>query len=296
MKLLREPFFHFLLAGAGLFVAYTWLDDGVETRSQASSVREIRVGEGELRWVSETWTRQWQRTPSPEELRGLVANLLKEELLAREARELGLDKDDTVVRRRLAQKMTFLIEDTARISEPDESDLRQFYDAHKDNFRRTGRVSFVHVFFDRSKRVNAATDAQQTLVRLAADGGPEQITNEGDRLLIEAEIGGADLNTVTARFGQDFAREIFSLPPGAWSGPIESAYGLHLVRVSEMIPGEVSPFAQVKVQVLEQWHEQQRRAYEERYFAELFKKYDIVADERVEALVGPLTVAKDGTR
>ncbi len=91
----------------------------------ASPQREIRFSEGDLRWATETWKRQWQKNPSREELRGLVRDLLNEELLAREAREMGLDTNDKVVRRRLAQKMTFLIKDTSRLAEPTEDQLRQ---------------------------------------------------------------------------------------------------------------------------------------------------------------------------
>ncbi|MDK1373563.1 MULTISPECIES: peptidylprolyl isomerase [unclassified Sinorhizobium] len=113
-------------------------------------------------------------------MRGLVLDL-KEELLAREARELGLDADDTVVRRRLAQKMTFLIEGTARIAEPTEGELRAFYDAHREKFVRPGRVSFEHIFFDRRKRSDAAADAQRLLVRLAASDALAPAAEEGDR-------------------------------------------------------------------------------------------------------------------
>ncbi|MCA1407171.1 peptidyl-prolyl cis-trans isomerase [Ensifer sp. IC3342] len=285
MKLFREPLLHFAVAGTGLFAVYAWID-GSGAAEQATGIHEVRIGEGELRWVGETWARQWRREPSREELRGLVLDLLREELLAREARELGLDKDDTVVRRRLAQKMTFLIEDTARISEPAESELRAFYDAHQERFIRPGRVSFEHVFFDRGKRRDAAADARRVLVNLAESDA--SAADEGDRLLIESDIRDADREAVAAQFGQVFADAVFALSSGEWSGPIESAYGLHLVRVYAATPGEVPPFEDVKAEVLERWRNEQRRIVKERHFAELFRKYDVVADERIEALVGPL--------
>ncbi|WP_331371398.1 peptidylprolyl isomerase [Sinorhizobium chiapasense] len=287
MKLLREPLLHFALAGAALFAAYAWLGRSGEVEP-ARGTLEVAIGEGELRWVSETWARQWQRQPSREELRGLVLDLLKEELLAREARELGLDGDDTVVRRRLAQKMTFLIEDTARIAEPTEGELRAFYDAHREKFVRPGRISFQHIFFDRRKRSDAAADARQLLAKLAASDALAPAAEEGDRLLIESDIRDADRYGVAGQFGQVFADAVFALSPGEWSGPIESAYGLHLVRVYEAIPGEQRPFADAKADVAERWRDEQRRVLQERYFAELFRKYQIVADERIEAAVGPL--------
>ena len=112
MKLLKEPMLHFAIAGGLLFAADAVVNQGPPVSEEA---QPIRIGDGEVRWLSETFARQWQRSPSEEELRGLVANLVEEELLAREARSLGLDQDDTVVRRRLAQKLEFLVADTAQV-------------------------------------------------------------------------------------------------------------------------------------------------------------------------------------
>lgn len=283
MKLLREPLFHFAIGGAALFFAYAWLNDDVG----AGDRPEIRIDDGHLRWISETWTNQWQREPSNDELRGLVAEMVKEELLAREARALGLDQDDTIIRRRLAQKMTFLIEDTARLAEPKEQVLREFYEAHLGLFRQSRRVSFVHAFFSNSKRPDAAADARRVLA--ASDGRDDiGIVDQGDQLLVASRLEESSESDIAAQFGPAFARAVVELRPGEWTGPLESAYGLHLVRVSKMAPGEVRPFDEVKADVLEQWREEQRRRYQERYFAELFRKYHIVADERVKALVGSL--------
>jgi PPIC-type PPIASE domain len=287
VKLLREPLLHFFLAGAALFVTNAWLDRSQQT-PEASDQREVRISEGHVRWITETWMRQWQREPSREELRGLIKDLLKEELLSREALELGLDQDDTIVRRRLAQKMTFLVEGTSRLAEPTEDELQQFYNAHPENFRQAARVSFGHVFFDPTRRADAVADAQQILVELAGVGEAELVVDKGDRLLVEPQMNDADPGTVAAQFGQEFALAVFELAPGAWHGPITSAYGLHLVRVFETTPAKQRSFLEVKAQVLEQWHEQQRRENEERYFAELFKKYKILTDKSVKARIGTL--------
>jgi parvulin-like peptidyl-prolyl isomerase len=288
MKLLREPLVHFLLAGAALFGAYALVDRA--PTQETGGQREIRISAGDVRWAAEIWKRQWHRSASPEELRGLVQDLVKEELLAREARELGLDKDDAVVRRRLAQKMTFVIEDTSSAAEPSEAELQQFYQAHPQEFRREASISFTQVFFDRA-RAGAEADARQALVELASasDGAPA--ADKGDRLLIEPEVSDADEGAVAAQFGAEFAGAVFTLAPGAWHGPIESAYGLHLVRVSTIRPAEQRPFVEVRDQVVESWREAQRQDAEKRYFDELFKKYRIVIDDSVKALVS--TPAED---
>src|SRR6185503_2370647 len=165
MKLLREPLVHFVVGGAILFAAYAWLD-----REQAvtKGLEPVRVGEGEVRWLTETWKSQWLREPSSEELQGLVADLVKEELLAREAREMGLGENDTIVRRRLAQKLKFLVEDTSRLVEPTEQELRQFYAANSARFQSGARVTFSQIFFNPEQRKDATSDAKAALIDLKA--------------------------------------------------------------------------------------------------------------------------------
>ena len=183
----------------------------------------MRIGEGDVQWLKETWARQWQREPTREELRGLVTEFLKEELLTREAREMGLDGNDTVVRRRLAQKLEFLIQDTSRLSEPTDDD----------------------------RRADAAADAKTVLEKLSHADAPASAADMGDRLLIDAEFHDADEQTVSGQFGRDFARAVFTLKQGEWQGPIESGYGLHLVHVSELKPARQREFAEVHAQALE---------------------------------------------
>jgi hypothetical protein len=139
--------------------------------------------------VAETWTRQWQREPTREEMRGLITEFLKEELLSREARAMGLDEDDTIVRRRLAQKLEFLVQDTSRLAEPTEGDLRRFYAAHPERFQTEARISFTQVYFSREKRADAMDDAKSALHDLSRGGKSADL---GDRLLIDSEIDDAD--------------------------------------------------------------------------------------------------------
>src|SRR5262245_36918741 len=147
MRWLKDPLLHFLVGGGVLFAAYAWLNS--VTPPTATTPRQVRIGDGEVRWLTETWMRQWHREPTRDELRGLVSNLVKEELLSREARELRLDEGDTIVRRRLAQKLEFLLQDTARLAEPTEDELRRLYEASPEAYRDEPRVSFTQIYFGR---------------------------------------------------------------------------------------------------------------------------------------------------
>ena len=143
-NILREPLLHFLLAGGLLFVTYAWLNQDEDPES-----RMVHISEAEVNWLRETWTRQWSRPPDDIELRGLVAGHLKVKLLAREARELGLELDDTVVRRRLAQKMEFIVQDVALLAEPAEEELRKLYDENSEHYHSPAQISFKQIFFSR---------------------------------------------------------------------------------------------------------------------------------------------------
>jgi hypothetical protein len=282
---LREPLLHFALAGAALFAAYAFIGRG---RADGGGERVVRIGPGEVAWLRETWTRQWQRPPSQEELRGQVTEFLKEELLAREARSMGLDQGDTIVRRRLAQKLEFLMQDTARLAEPSDADLERFYGAHPDLFRSPARLSFSHVYFGREHRRDAAGDARTALLALSRNDPSVRASELGDRLMIDYELRDADEQSIAAQFGPAFSAEIMQLEPGTWQGPIESAYGLHLVRVERHVPAAPRAFAEVRTQALERWRSEREREQGERYFAALLKKYDVTVDEAVKPLVGPL--------
>ena len=136
MKLIREPLLHFAFAGALLFIAFGLVQG---YRSTESTGEPAKIGGGGCAG-SRDFRSQWQRLPDDQELRGLAYNLIDEELLAREAYVLGLDKDDTIVRRRLAQKLLFLIEDSSRFTEPRETELRALYAANIMLFRTQSEI------------------------------------------------------------------------------------------------------------------------------------------------------------
>ena len=285
-RLVREPLVHFVVLGALMFGAYAWLNRGASPRPEIEAVT-VRITTKEVAWLADTWVRQRQRPPTQEELRSLVRESLREELLSREARAMGLDENDLIVRRRLAQKLEFLVQDTSRLAEPTDEDLRRFYEANPDRFQTRPKVSFTQVYFSRERRKDAAADAKAALAELSHSPPTARPSDLGDHLL-DPEMLDADAQTVSGQFGKEFARAVFALPPGAWHGPIESGYGLHLVRVSGAKPAQRRELGEVKAQVLDLWRDQERREENERYFASLLKKYVVVVDEELKPLVGPL--------
>ena len=287
-KLLRDPFLHFAVAGAILFAGYELMNRG-ELNSSATD--PVHIGEGEIRWLKETFANQWQRPPTEDELRGLVAGFLEEELFAREAEALGLDQNDTIVRRRLAQKLTFLVEDTSRIVEPADEELHRFYDANAKRFQSEARITFTQLFFNPQKRQHPETDARAALVSISATDSNDAAAM-GDSILLENEFHEVDEQTVSSVFGSEFAQAIFLLKPGLWAGPVKSGYGVHLVRVTDLSPAIPRPFEEVRPKILEEWQHQQKVEAKAAYLAKLREKYGVVIDDNVNRLLAPPVEAK----
>jgi PPIC-type PPIASE domain len=270
---LKEPLLHFLVVGGLLFAAYALLN-----RGEVGTPQTIRITAAEINWIKETWTRQWQRPPTEDEMRGLAAGHLRETLLAREAKDVGLGENDTVIRRRLAQKMEFLVQDTARIKEPGDEELRKFHSINADRYRSPARASFQQIFF----KTEAA--AQKGLTQLA-NRRPEEL---GDPSMLERTHVDTEMQAVSSQFGDRFSRQIFSLEAGKWHGPVPSSYGYHLVKIDAFAATGPQAFETVRQQVLIDWQRDQQARAEARFLAALQKKYNVVIDEEIKSMVGPL--------
>jgi hypothetical protein len=281
---LGEPLVHFLAIGSLMFGVYAWLHRG-ESGGSNDNAGPVRITAAEISYLTQTWERLQQREPAPEELHALVAGYLKEELLGREARELGLDQNDPIIRRRLAQKVEFLVSDTSRLAEPTDEDLRGAYEANKQRFLTPARISFVQVFFNPQTRRDTDGDARVALAALSI-GAP--IGSFGDPSPIDAEVRDDISRNVAGQFGDEFAKAVFALKPGVWQGPFVSSFGVHLVRVTEAKPARQLAFSEVEPQVRERWRDEHQRAANEQHYEDLMKKYGVVVDESVKPLIGSL--------
>lgn len=287
MRLLTHPLIHFLLGGTVLVALFAWLEPGdAEPATVAPEGAVLHIGAGEMAWVQETFTRQWQRPATRDEMVGLMTTYLKEELLAREARALGLEKDDTLVRRRLAQKLSFLLEDTFRLAEPSDAELGAYFEANAARYADSARISFRHVYFDPETRPDAEADARAALAQLnESDVLADEI---GDRLLIDPVIANADRLAIAAQLGVAFADAALALPVGTWEGPVQSAYGVHLVRVDHRVEPGPPVFEDARARVYEDWFHEHQRTEVAKYFSALMERYRVDVDPQVRGMIGPL--------
>jgi hypothetical protein len=274
-KWLREPLLHFLAIGLVLFVADGVFDRGPDRSGNAG---RIEVTEGDLRQLEVAWTAQWRRPPTPEEMRNLVAARVREEILYREALALGLDKDDTIVKRRLAQKMEFLAEDVSGLREPAAEELRAWHARNGERFALPGRRSFRHLYFSPDRRGARARDgAARARERLAgASADAPAAAGLADAFMFQDHYADRTPEQVGSVFGSKFAEALFQLAPGAWQGPVESGLGWHLVWVTSSVPGRVPAFEEIEGAVRAAWLDEQRAEARRRAFEAMAARYQIV--------------------
>ncbi len=287
MKLLREPLVHFVIAGVVLFSAYAWLNG---SRPASDGVEPVRISTGQIQWLRQTYSSQWLRPPDANELQGLVNDLVNEGLLAREAQAMGLGEDDTIVRRRLAQKLKFLVEDTSRLAEPTDAELRQYFEANAARFEDSPRVSFTQIYFNPETRKDAAEDAGLVLAGLSANAGDDG-AELGDRFLLEAEMRQVDRQAIANAFGDEFADALLAVEPGKWSGPLKSGYGRHLVFVSVREAARKPAFEAVRDKVAAEWRRESEQKVSQDYLGKLREKYGVELDDSVKAQLEPQPAA-----
>lgn len=268
-RLWREPFLHFMLLGAGLFVLFRLVAGG-----DAGAERRVVVDEGTVEHLVETFELTWQRPPTPDELTALVDERVREEILAREAMALGLADDDTVVRRRLRQKMELLAESASRV-EPAPGELEAWFAEHVEDYRIPARLSLRQVFVSVERReADAADDARRLLAELR-DGRVADPVAAGDSVMLPYALRDEPLTEVERVFGRDFAAAVASVPAGAWTGPVGSGYGLHVVFVDERIDSRLPALEEVRDAALRDWQAGQVRAAREAFYQAVRAGYDV---------------------
>lgn len=269
-SLLKEPLVHFLFLGALLV-----LIDSRLRPNAAAPQNEIVVTEAQVRSLGQNFQRVWMRPPTSQEIEGLIASHIREEVLVREALALGLDRDDTMIRRRLQQKMEFIAE-TANI-EPSDAELASYLNEHAADFAVEPRLTLAQIYLDPSRR-SASIDAEvgRLLATLNARRGDTDSLNAGDRLLLlEPRYEGVSKSELERIFGAEFAEQAVEQPVGRWVGPLNSGFGVHLVRLESIDRGQMPPLEQARPLVEREWKNRRRQELSQAFFERLQAKYSI---------------------
>jgi peptidyl-prolyl cis-trans isomerase C len=272
---LREPMLHFVLIGFVVFAVYAYLHRG---RGGIESSKQIVLSVDSLQQMHTFFVSQWHREPTVAEFQAMVEDQVREEVLYREGLAMGLDKDDTIVKRRMAQKMQFLAEDVATAHEPSGTELQAWFERNSNQFALPSRYSFRHLYFSPDKRgKNARESAREVLARIA--GQPEDsklAVSFADRFMFQDYYGDRTPEAVSKEFGPQFAVALEKLKPGSWQGPIESGYGWHLVFVDSVIPGRTPALEEIEPDVKTAWLAAQKAAAWRKAYTEMRVKYTVL--------------------
>jgi peptidyl-prolyl cis-trans isomerase C len=289
-RLLREPLIHFLILGAVLFGVYAWADRGP---GGVEPSRQIQLSLDDLSQLTLVFQGQWRREPTEDEFRRMVENKVQAVVLYREGLAMGLDKDDEIVMRRMAQKMQFLAEDVAAAHVPTTVELKSWFDQNRERFALPSRISFRHLYFSPDRRgTHAREEAKAALARL--EGQPEDTKIAlalADPFMFQDYYRDRAPDYVGKEFGPQFALALEKLSPGSWQGPVESGFGWHLVFVDAVIPGRIPPFEEIESDVKTAWLAEQKAKAWDKAYKDMRAKYTVLLpgppDEKAAAAAPP---------
>ena len=243
-RLLREPLLHFFAVGALIFLLFAVVNDARKTPADVIVISPERIDQ-----LAAGFNAAWYRLPTDDELDALINQDVREEVYYRDALALGLDKDDTMVRRRMRQKMEFLADTGASLLKPAAGELEDYFAANMQAYRSAPKLAFEQIYLGENPAPETIT---QLLHTLQSDPASDA-SNLGERTLLPAELDLSPPNAIDSVFGNSFFERLEKLPSGMWSGPVQSTYGIHLVRILDNVPARTPPLEEVHEVVLRDW-------------------------------------------
>ena len=275
-QLASEPLVHFLCIGAIIYGLYALsADDGGDNE------RQITITAGELKALTDQWTRLWNRPPTSEEFSNIIRDHVRRQILYREAMAMGLDQGDIVIQRRLAQKVELLAQGLNTPAEPAEDVLRAWYEANPAPFQPPDRYTITHIFFDPDLREDTTLDdARAALAEIrASDAEPSDTSAWGDRFMLQNYYPDRSALELRKLFGRGFVDTLVELEPGSWHGPILSGYGTHLVFIHQLDRPSAPAFEDIRDQVRDAWMTEQVAQQSELFLDDLIDRYEIIVEE-----------------
>jgi len=277
-KVAGQPLLQFFVLGALFYGVFTWI--GGTADSGPDNV--IRVTAADISRLEAGWQARWNRPPTDEEFAGLVRAHIREVALYRHAVAMGLDQDDSVVRRMLGTKLQTLTQNVLEFSlAPTEEELRVWFEENAERYQAPALITFTQIFLDPDKRGDATLDdTERILARLRAQSDPTAgVDDLGDSFLLQRYYPQKTELDISRLFGQGFAASVFELSPGEWHGPVLSGYGVHLVYVNHREDAPAPEFEAAREDVKRDWIDAKQREIQDDYVNSVMASYEVVFDE-----------------
>lgn len=269
LRFLREPFWQFILLGAVVYGGLSLLD-----MQWSGGEKLIKVTPADVARLKESWTAQYKRPPTQDELDKLIGEEIRQEIFYREALKMGLGQDDIIVRRRLAQKFAFLTQDIKSVSDPEGAELEAYFQMNRKRYLVPPYFSFRHIYFSPEQRgLSAGRDAAVLLKSL--QGKAAEWRTLGDPFMLRRDYVMQDGEEIENLFGRPFRGALDGLAMDVWQGPIVSAYGVHLVRLIDRKPAYIPLFSDIRETIMMDYRSDARLTANKEFYKELRTRYHI---------------------
>jgi hypothetical protein len=235
--------------------------------------------------VRATFERTWSRPPTAPELQKAFERYVRSEVLYREALERGLDRNDPVVRMSLVRKITMLGTAQAQAADPTDEELRAYFDLRVERYRIPASFSLVQVYLNRDRRPDSVEKDAEQLLETLRDRDPraEELASLGDASMLPGAVADASEDELARTFGEEFRQAVLSLPVGEWQGPVESGFGLHLVKITRREDSRIPEWVEARDRIQADLVYEGRKAAEDQFYAEVLPRYQVVYGEGVIA-------------
>ena len=270
-QIIKEPFFHFIVIGFGLFLLYGLINNNTE------STDTITIDDNDISAFIAKWESQWKRDPNESELLGLINQNLHQEIYYREALKMNLDQNDEIIKRRLFQKMKFFASDLASLNKVDDNELRIYYKENAEKYMTTTSYSLYQIIFTSDNRNNPQRAAENILKKFP-NANFEAMKNKGDKLPIPYLMENLTEDELRSQLGVEFKEQIQSVEINKWVGPIASGYGKHLIYITKKEAPQLPKLESVKRKVTGDYEYDNQQKLEESIYLELKKNYIIELD------------------
>ncbi|CUH44837.1 peptidyl-prolyl cis-trans isomerase [Ruegeria atlantica] len=266
MQILKQPLFHFILIGVAIFAWFAWVSPQQDVAEETDT---ITVDGNDVALLKTRFQNSWNRPPTEDELQALVDGAIREEVLVREARKLGLDQGDQVIRARLAQKMDFLTDAIAASIEPEPEVLQTFLNENPERFTKPAQIAFDQIYLNENAELDAIENA------IEAANTQQDWSSIGSTTLLPKSMPLTVVRAVDANFGTGFSAALNSLEPGNWSGPVRSAYGIHVVRVTDKQDPILPKLEDIRDTVLLEWRREAGSDLAQAQYESLASNYQV---------------------
>ncbi len=233
---------------------------------------EITISEGQIEDLTILWMQKWNKPPTDEELKSIIEDHVEEEVLYREALKLRLEEDDKIVRRRLAQKLDFIITDDLVAEAPTEEELKKYFEQKKEQYREAQRYSFYQiVFLGGAESKDKALELKSTITVTDI----AQWKTLGDQTSIPFDNKELTRDEIDRMLGEGFSEQLKEVKLTEWQGPLQSGLGYHLINIYGIGSASIPEFESVKSEVEEDWTEDEKQKLREDKLKVMRESYNI---------------------